>query len=88
MTFKVHTFVAFSEYMNFNLLFFQPPKENKGRRGGSGVPEPAYCGRCDQHFNNPRYLLLHYKGGLISENISNLIPSSKFEQNHFSNLFR
>ena len=63
--------------------FFQTPKENKGRRGGSGVPEPAYCGRCDQHFNNPRYLLLHYKGGLISENISNLIPSSKFAQNHF-----
>jgi len=39
----------------------KPAKENKGRRGGSGVPEPAYCGRCDQHFNNPRYLLLHYK---------------------------
>ena len=58
---------AFHFESEFNLLFFQPPKENKGRRGGSGVPEPAYCGRCDQHFNNPRYLLLHYKGGLISE---------------------
>ena len=43
------------------MIFLQTPKENRGRRGGSGVEEHAYCGKCDQHFNNPRYLLLHYK---------------------------
>lgn len=58
--------------------FKKPKKSQKsGRKGGEFVEKDCYCEKCDQHFNNPRYYLLHYKA------IHNEIPPEMRNRQQF-----